>query len=72
VDILVINHHHARQNVRYVLVRSRCGPATRSPGLAPAKALSLCSLAIDFRVAEAVDGTQVVVGSVPKSLLPKR
>jgi len=39
---------------------------------APAKAFSLCSLAIDFRIAEAVDGTQVLVGSVPKSLFPKR
>ncbi len=41
-------------------------------GLTPAKALSLCSVAVDFRVAEVVDGTQVVVGSVPKSLFVKR
>jgi acetamidase/formamidase len=40
----------------------------KEKGLPPAKALSLCSLAVDFRVAEVVDGTQVVVGSVPKSL----
>jgi acetamidase/formamidase len=37
-------------------------------GLSPAKALSLCSIAIDFRIAEVVDGTQVVVGSIPKAL----
>jgi len=37
-------------------------------GLTPAKALSLCSIGIDFRIAEIVDGTQVVVGYVPKSL----
>jgi len=37
-------------------------------GLTPAKALSLASIAVDFRIAEVVDGTQVVVGSIPKSL----
>jgi acetamidase/formamidase len=40
----------------------------KEKGLTPAKALSLCSIAIDFRVAEVVDTTQVIVGSVPKSL----
>ena len=40
----------------------------KEKGLTAAKALSLCSIAIDFRVAEVVDGTQVIVGSVPKSL----
>ncbi len=37
-------------------------------GLTPAKALSLASIAVDFRVAEVVDLTQVVVGHIPKSL----
>jgi acetamidase/formamidase len=37
-------------------------------GLTPAKALSLCSIAVDFHIAEVVDGTQVVVGKVSKSL----
>jgi acetamidase/formamidase len=36
--------------------------------LTPAKALSLCSLAVDFHVAEAVDGRQVVAGKIPKAL----
>jgi acetamidase/formamidase len=40
----------------------------KEKGLTAATALSLCSIAIDFRVAEVVDGTQVIVGSVPKSL----
>jgi acetamidase/formamidase len=40
----------------------------KEKGLTPAKALSLCSIGIDFRIAEIVDGTQVVVGAVPKSL----
>ena len=42
----------------------------KEKGLTPAKALSLCSLAIDFHIAEVVDGTQVVVGKIPKSLFP--
>ena len=37
-------------------------------GLTPAKALSLASIAVDFRVGEVVDLTQVVVGYVPKDL----
>ena len=36
--------------------------------LTPAQALSLASVAVDFRVAEVVDLTQVVVGHIPKSL----
>jgi acetamidase/formamidase len=40
----------------------------KEKGLTPSKALSLCSIAIDFRIAEVVDTTQVVVGSVPKAL----
>ena len=37
-------------------------------GLTPAEALSLASIAVDFRVAEVVDLTQVVVGHVPKDV----
>jgi len=37
-------------------------------GLSPAKALSLSSIAADFRVAEVVDLTQVVVGYIPKQI----
>jgi len=43
----------------------------KEKGLTPAKALSLCSIGVDFRIAEVVDTTQVVVGSVPKSLFLK-
>ena len=41
-------------------------------GLTQAKALSLASIAVDFRVAEVVDGTQVVTGNIPKSLFLKK
>ena len=37
-------------------------------GLTQAKAFSLASIAVDFRVAEVVDGTQVITGNIPKSL----
>ncbi|WP_420438500.1 acetamidase/formamidase family protein [Candidatus Palauibacter sp.] len=37
-------------------------------GLAPDKALSLASIAVDFRVSEVVDLTQVVTGFIPKSI----
>ncbi len=36
--------------------------------LTPAKALSLCSIAVDFHVAEAVDGRQVIAGKIPKAI----
>ena len=41
-------------------------------GLTQAKAFSLASIAVDFRVAEVVDGTQVVTGNIPKSLFLKQ
>ena len=41
-------------------------------GLTQAKALSLASIAVDFRVAEVVDGTQVITGNIPKSLFLKK
>ncbi len=41
-------------------------------GLTPAKALSLASIAVDFRVSEAVDLTQVVTGHIPKDIFIAR
>ena len=43
----------------------------KEKGLTADQALSLCSVGVDFRIAEVVDTTQVVVGSVPKSLFLK-
>jgi acetamidase/formamidase len=37
-------------------------------GLTPAQALSLASIAVDFRVSQVVDLTQLVSGYVPKSI----
>jgi len=41
-------------------------------GLPPSKALSLCSVGVDFHVAEAVDGRQVVAGKIAKSMFLKK
>jgi acetamidase/formamidase len=41
-------------------------------GLTPAKALSLASIAVDYRVGEAVDLTQVVSGYIPKEVFLDR
>ena len=41
-------------------------------GLTPSKALSLCSVGVDFHVAEAVDGRQVVAGKIAKSIFLKK
>src|SRR5215475_669203 len=43
----------------------------KEKGLTADQALSLCSVGVDFRIAEVVDTTQVVVGSIPKSLFLK-
>jgi acetamidase/formamidase len=37
-------------------------------GLTAAEAYSVASLAVDFRVAEAVDAVQMVYGAIPKSI----
>ena len=40
----------------------------KEKGLTPDKALSLTSIAVDFRVSEVVDLTQVVTAYIPKSI----
>lgn len=40
----------------------------KEKGLSAADAYSLCSIAVDFAIAEAVDGVLVIYGKVPKSL----
>lgn len=41
-------------------------------GMSPDKAFALASMAVDFRIAEAVDLTQVVTGFIPKALFLDR
>ncbi|GAA5018053.1 acetamidase/formamidase family protein [Actinopolymorpha pittospori] len=55
-----------------IAVREACGylvEATRG-ALTTADAYALCSIAVDFIVAEAVDGNKVIVAYIAKSLLP--
>ena len=40
----------------------------KEEGLTPAESLSLASIAVDFRVSEVVDFTQVVTGYIPKDV----
>ena len=44
----------------------------RQYGLSPADAYSLCSTAIDFSIAEAVDSNLTVYGTVPKAYFAKK
>ena len=44
----------------------------KEKGLPPDKALSLASIAVDFRVSEVVDLTQVVTGFIPKDIFLRR
>lgn len=41
-------------------------------GLTRAKAYGLSSLAVDFRIGEAVNGVKVVYGAIPKAVVPER
>jgi acetamidase/formamidase len=59
VDLDRAMRHAAFEVVRFLV---------NEKALTPAKALSLASIAVDFRVAEVVDLTQVVVGYIPKNL----
>ena len=45
---------------------------TTEKGLLPQDAYSLCSLAVDFDVAEAVDYTNLVTGLIPKWVFDRR
>jgi acetamidase/formamidase len=45
---------------------------TEEKGLTPAKAFSLASIAVDFHAAEVVDGTQLIVGKIPKDLFLRK
>jgi acetamidase/formamidase len=44
----------------------------RQANLSPAEAYALCSLAVDFRVGEAVNNVLMVYGMIPKKLLKRR
>jgi acetamidase/formamidase len=43
----------------------------RTTGLREADAYALCSLAVDFRIGEAVNNVQMVYGALPKRVFRK-
>jgi acetamidase/formamidase len=59
LDLDVAMKHAAQETVNFLRDRK---------GLSPADAYSLASIAVDFRVAEAVDAVQMVYGAIPKKI----
>lgn len=49
-------------------VREAISLLVHQQGLSPADAYRLCSIAVDFNIAEVVDGTEIVQGLIPKSI----
>jgi acetamidase/formamidase len=52
-------------------VQEAVGFLQRHAGLSLAEAYALCSLAVDFRVGEAVNLVKMVYGVIPKRLFPR-
>jgi acetamidase/formamidase len=59
LDLDVAMKHAAQETVNFLRDRK---------GLSPADAYALASIAVDFRVAEAVDAVQMVYGAIPKKI----
>ncbi|HEY9474366.1 MAG TPA: acetamidase/formamidase family protein [Mycobacteriales bacterium] len=63
VDLDVALQISVEQTVRYLV---------ENAALSVADAYALCSVGVDFVIVEAVDGTKVVAGYLPKAYLPRR
>jgi acetamidase/formamidase len=59
VDLDVAMRHATQETVNFLMEQF---------GLSAADAYSLASIAVDFRVAEAVDSVQLIYGAIPKKL----
>ena len=59
LDLDVAMKHAAQETVNFLRDRK---------GLSAADAYALASIAVDFRVAEAVDAVQMVYGAIPKKI----
>src|SRR4029434_4786334 len=62
LDLNVAMRHATRETVDFLQEQF---------GLSPADAYALASIAVDFRVAEAVDSVQMIYGMIPKKLFKK-
>jgi acetamidase/formamidase len=63
LDLNVAMRHATRETVEFLV---------ENFGLSVADAYSLASIAVDFRVAEAVDAVQMVYGMIPKKLFKQK
>jgi len=59
LDLDVAMRHATRETVEFLV---------ENFGLSVADAYALASIAVDFRVAEAVDAVQMVYGAIPKKI----
>jgi acetamidase/formamidase len=62
LDLNVAMRHATRETVDFLQAQF---------ALSPADAYALASIAVDFRVAEAVDSVQMIHGMIPKKLFKK-
>jgi len=63
LDLDVAMRHATRETVEFLV---------ENFGLSVADAYSLASIAVDFRVAEAVDAVQMVYGMIPKKIFKQK
>jgi acetamidase/formamidase len=70
-DYIIMGIDHDLDRAMKLAVANVVDFLIKEKGLTPAKAQSLASLAVDFKVGEAVDGTQIIEGMIPKSLFLK-
>jgi acetamidase/formamidase len=67
-DYILLGIHEDLDRALKLAVKEVVAYLVAEKGLTPADALSLSSIAVNFHVAEAVDGRQVVAGKIPKSI----
>jgi acetamidase/formamidase len=67
-DYILLGIHEDLNRALKLAVKEVVDYLVAEKGLTPADALSLSSIAVNFHVAEAVDGRQVIAGKIPKSL----
>jgi acetamidase/formamidase len=67
-DYILLGIHEDLNRALKMAVKEVVDYLVAEKGLTPADALSLSSIAVNFHVAEAVDGRQVIAGKIPKSL----
>ncbi len=65
---IVMGFHHDLDEAMKMAIREAISSLMREKGLSREEAFSLCSLSVDFRVTQVVDGDKGVHGMIPKSI----